>query len=90
MKAALKKQADELARTLSVKHRIEFVDRLLSGINDFATPEIERAWNREIKRRLDDYKSGRAKIIPSAQVHARIRRKLNEIRTRRASSRRVA
>jgi putative addiction module component (TIGR02574 family) len=90
MKAALKKQADELARTLSVKQRIEFVDRLLSVVNDFATPEIERAWNREIKRRLDDYEGGRAKTISSAQVHARITRKLNEIRARRSLSRRTA
>lgn len=90
MTVALKKQADELASKLSLKQRIEFAERLMTGVSDFATEEIERAWDREIKRRLDEYRSGKVKLIPSAQVHAEIRRKLNEIKARRASSRRTA
>ena len=90
MTVALKKQADALASKLSVKQRIEFAERLMAGVNDFANDEIERAWDREIKRRLDDYRTGRVKTIPSAQVHAEIRQRLNEIKARRVSSRRAA
>jgi putative addiction module component (TIGR02574 family) len=90
MTVALKKQADELANKLTAKQRIEFAERLMTGINDFADQEIERAWDREIKRRLDDYRSGKVKTIPSAQVHAEVRQRLNEIKARRVSSRRAA
>lgn len=90
MTVALKKQAAELASRLSVKQRIEFAERLMAGVNDFASEEIEQAWDREIKRRLDEYRSGKVKLIPSAQVHAELKRRLNEIKARRASSRRAA
>jgi putative addiction module component (TIGR02574 family) len=90
MTVALKKQADELASKLSTKQRIEFAERLMTGVSDFASVEIERAWRKEIKRRLDEYRSGKVKTIPSAQVHAEMKRKLNEIKARRASSRRAA
>jgi putative addiction module component (TIGR02574 family) len=32
--------------------------------------EIEAAWDREIKRRLDEIDSGKVEMIPSEQVHA--------------------
>jgi putative addiction module component (TIGR02574 family) len=89
MTVALKKQADELAGKLTVKQRIEFAERLMTGVNDFANEDVERAWDREIKRRLEEYRSGRVKPIPSAQVHAELKRKLNEIKARRVSSRRA-
>jgi putative addiction module component (TIGR02574 family) len=90
MTVALKKQADELANKLTVKQRIEFAERLMAGVNDFANEETERAWDQEIKRRLDDYRSGKVKSIPSVQVHAEMKRRLNEIKARRVSSRRAA
>jgi len=90
MTTALKKQADELASKLTVKQRIEFAERVMAGVNDFVDDETERAWDQEIKRRLDEYRSGKVKTISSAQVHAELKRKLNEIKARRASSRRAA
>lgn len=90
MTVALKKQADELASKLTIKQRIEFAERLMAGVNDFANEETERLWDREVKRRLDEYRSGEVKTIPSAQVHAEIKQKLNEIKARRVSSRRAA
>jgi putative addiction module component (TIGR02574 family) len=90
MTVALKKQADALAGKLSIKQRIEFAERLMTGVNDFANEETERAWDQEIKRRLDDYHAGKVKPIPSAQVHGEMKRRLNEIKARRVSSRRAA
>jgi putative addiction module component (TIGR02574 family) len=90
MTVALKKQAGELARKLTLKQRVEFAEQLLMGMDDFVSPAVERAWNKEIDRRLDDYRAGRVKTIPSAQVHAELKRKLNEIKARRISSRRAA
>ena len=90
MTTALKKQADDNASRLSVKQRIEFAERVMAGVNDFANEEVAREWDREIKRRLDDYRSGNVKAIPSARVHAELNRRLNEIKARRVSSRRAA
>jgi putative addiction module component (TIGR02574 family) len=90
MTVALKKQADELASKLSAKQRIEFAERLMTGVNDFASDELERAWDREIKRRLDEYRSGKVKSVPSEQIHAELKQRLNEIKARRVSSRRTA
>ena len=90
MTTALKKQADELASKLTVKQRIEFAERVMAGVNHFADDKTERDWDLEIKRRLDEYRSGKVKTIPSSQVHAELKRKLNEIKARRASSRRAA
>jgi len=90
MTVALKKQADELANKLTAKQRIEFAERLMAGVDDFVDQEVEHAWDREINRRLVDYRSGKVKTIPSAQVHAEVRQRLNEIKARRVSSRRAA
>lgn len=41
------------------------------------TPEeIERAWEEEIRRRLDDIRSGRVETIPADEVFASVRRLL--------------
>ena len=90
MTVALKKKADALASKLTLKQRIEFADRLIAGVEDFADPELGRAWDREIKRRLDEYRAGKVKTVPAKQVHREMKRILHEIKARRISSRRAA
>jgi putative addiction module component (TIGR02574 family) len=90
MTVALKKKADKLAADLTLKERVEFAEVLMAGVNDFVSPDAERAWNREIKQRLADYRSGVVKAVSSKDVHAELQRKLNEIKARRISSRRAA
>jgi putative addiction module component (TIGR02574 family) len=90
MTIALKKKADKLAAGMTLKERVEFAEILMTGVNNFVSPEVERAWDREIKQRLADYRSGRAKAVSSKDVHAELQRKLNEIKARRISSRRAA
>jgi len=90
MTIALKKKAGKLAADLTLKERVEFAEVLMAGVNDFVSPDVERAWNREIKQRLADYRSGVVKTVSSEDVHAELQRKLNEIKARRISSRRAA
>lgn len=90
MTVALKKKAGELAAQLTPKQRMEFAEVLMAGVDDFVSPEIERAWDKEIKRRLEELRSGKVKPIPAARVHATVRRRLNEIKAHRLSSRRAA
>ena len=40
--------------------------------------EIEAAWRKEVAGRVDEIKSGRAKLIPAEEVHRRARAALNE------------
>jgi len=88
MTIALEKKADKLASELTLEQRIEFAERLMAGIDRFASPEIEQAWSREVKHRLDDYRAGKVKAIPSGQVHNQVKRRLNEIKASRIPSRR--
>ena len=87
MTVTLKKKAGELAARLTPKQRVEFAEALMTGVEDFVSPEIERDWDKEIKRRLEELRSGKVKTIPAARVHAEMRRRLNEIKAHRISSR---
>ncbi|HEU5123830.1 MAG TPA: addiction module protein [Verrucomicrobiae bacterium] len=90
MTTALKKKAGKLAAGMTLKERVEFAEILMTGVNDFVSTNVERAWDREIKQRLDEYRAGRVKAVPAKQIHAELGRKLNEIKARRISSRRAA
>jgi len=90
MTVALKKKAGELVAKLKPEERVELADLLYATLPREYELAVDESWDREIDRRLDDYESGRVKTIPSAQVHAEMRRRLNEIKARRLSSRRAA
>ncbi|MCW7540891.1 addiction module protein [Aquabacterium sp. A7-Y] len=59
------------ARTLSEEERAALVLDLLESL-DPAEPseDVERQWNEEALRRLDEYDRGLTEAIPSEQVHA--------------------
>ncbi len=90
MTVAMKKKADKLMASLTPKERVELGEMLLTGVNDFVSPGIEKAWDKELKRRLEEVRSGKVKTIPAEKVHANIKRRLNEIKADRVSSRRAA
>jgi putative addiction module component (TIGR02574 family) len=57
------------ALALSVKERGLLIDRLVESLDDGPAEEgVEEAWADEIKRRVDDVRSGRVETIPSEQV----------------------
>jgi putative addiction module component (TIGR02574 family) len=57
------------ALALSVKERGLLIDRLVESLDDGPAEEgVEKAWADEIKRRVDDVRSGRVETIPSEQV----------------------
>jgi putative addiction module component (TIGR02574 family) len=89
MTTALKKQAGALIAKLKPGQRIELADCLYRSVSGGhpADQDLDRAWEKEIDRRLDELESGKVKTIPAAKVHAQVRRKLNEIKARRVSAR---
>jgi putative addiction module component (TIGR02574 family) len=59
----------EKALTLSAQERGLLIDRLVETLdNEPAEEGVQAAWEEEIKRRVDDIRSGRVKTIPGEQV----------------------
>ena len=59
----------EKALSLSTHERGLLIDRLVESLDDGPAEEgVEAAWDDEIKRRVDDIRSGRVKTIPGEQV----------------------
>jgi putative addiction module component (TIGR02574 family) len=59
----------EKALSLSTQERGLLAARLIDSLDDEQEEEgVEAAWDEEIKRRVDDIRSGRVKTIPGEQV----------------------
>jgi putative addiction module component (TIGR02574 family) len=57
------------AMQLSSHQRGLLIDRLVESLDDEAAdPDAEEAWAEEIKRRIDDIRSGKVKLIPGEEV----------------------
>jgi putative addiction module component (TIGR02574 family) len=64
----------EKALTLSTQERGLLIDRLVETLDNVPAEEgVEAAWEEEIKRRMDDIRSGRVKTIPGDQLLARLK-----------------
>jgi len=59
----------EKALALSTQDRGLLIDRLIASLDEEPSEEgAQAAWDNEIKRRVDDIRSGRVKTIPGEQV----------------------
>jgi putative addiction module component (TIGR02574 family) len=83
--AQLTPQVSELlkkALALSTQDRGALIDRLIASLDDEPADEgVEAAWDEEIKRRVEDIRSGRVKTISGEQVLQEMARKFRN-RTR--------
>jgi putative addiction module component (TIGR02574 family) len=70
--AQMTSQVSELlqkALALSTQERGMLIDRLVESLDDEAPDKgVEAAWDEEIKRRVDDIRSGRVNTIPGERV----------------------
>jgi putative addiction module component (TIGR02574 family) len=73
---ALEKEVLELPP----KSRARFAEKIIESIDDYADPEIEKAWTQEIGRRVAEIKSCKAKAILAQEAMAKARRALHETR----------
>jgi putative addiction module component (TIGR02574 family) len=59
----------EKALALSTQERGLLIDHLIESLDEEPPEEgVEEAWTEEIKRRVDDIRSGKVKMIPGEQV----------------------
>ena len=70
-------QIAESALGLPASERTRLVARLLESLDDARSdPDVERAWEREVARRIHDLVEGRAKTVPAEQALREARSKL--------------
>ena len=59
----------EKALALSTQERGLLIDHLIESLDEGPAEEgVEEAWAEEIRRRVDDIRSGKVKMIPGEQV----------------------
>jgi putative addiction module component (TIGR02574 family) len=66
----------EQALSLSVEEQEALADSLISNLGGKVDEGVQAAWDEEIKRRIDELDSGKAKSIPWEEVRERNLRKL--------------
>jgi putative addiction module component (TIGR02574 family) len=68
------------ALTLSPEERAQLVDSLLESLDGPREDPsaVEAAWNDEIRRRIEDLDSGKAKTVPWEEVRRRASAKLTD------------
>lgn len=62
---------------LPVDQRAEIADQILQTLNA-PDPEIEKAWAKEARRRLDEFEQGKMKTTAGEQVHQQLREKYSQ------------
>ena len=67
----------EKAMALSAQERGLLIDRLIESLDEGAAEEdVEKAWDSEIKRRVDEIRSGSVEMIPGEEVRRRLAARL--------------
>ena len=86
-RAATKKALLKKAMTLPADDRAALAHELLDSVHDAPEDpkEVEEAWRVEIERRIAEIDSGKAKLIPWEEAHARILASLKKVRARRTA-----
>lgn len=70
------KQLDDVASEalkMPRESRAKLAEALAESLGGDSPGDIDQAWSAEIRRRLDDLRSGRTKPVPWSQVRRRIR-----------------
>ncbi len=72
----LVEELSQKARALPPAERARLAEELLASLHEDRDPEIEAAWDEEIRRRIVEIENGTAKLIPADEVFAEIRKLL--------------
>ena len=60
------------ALAMPAEDRQDLLVQLMDSLDGPPDDDYEEAWAEEIKRRLDDYRTGKAEIVPGAEVRRRL------------------
>jgi len=77
------REANDLLRKaldLPPEDRAELAGSLIESLDVGEDENVQEAWNEEIRRRIEELDSGKAKTIPWAEVRRRVAAKLGDER----------
>jgi putative addiction module component (TIGR02574 family) len=67
-------KVEAAALALPARERALLAGRLIASLNgQDDSPEVELAWEEEIHRRMEEYRSGEVQSVPASEVFARAR-----------------
>ncbi len=64
------------AREHSSEDRARLAEELLASLEGDIDPEVDAAWDAELRRRIVAVESGSAQLLPTNEVFARVRQAL--------------
>ena len=71
-------EISKAALALNIDDRTILVNQLAESLHAEHDPEIERAWTKEIRRRVEEIRSGTVELIDSDVVFSEARRALRK------------
>jgi len=60
----------EQGKGLKPEERVRLVDILLASLQESTAPELEAAWDEEVRRRIKKYERGEGKVYDAEDVMA--------------------
>ena len=72
----LVQELSQKARALPPEDRARLAEELLASLHENPDPDVEAAWDQEIRRRISEIENGTAKLVPADEVFAEIRQLL--------------
>ncbi len=66
------KEIKKNANLLSRKKRADLIHELINTLDESTDKEIQTEWDMEVKKRVDEIKSGKAKGRLAEEIHAEI------------------
>jgi putative addiction module component (TIGR02574 family) len=70
-------ELSQRARELTPEDRARLAEELLASLEEKLEPEVDAAWNEELRKRIAEVENGTARLIPASEVFARVRRALS-------------
>ncbi len=61
------------AMNLSSSERAQIAEELISSLDELPDEEVEKAWQAEINRRIDEVESGKVQCVPWEQILEKLR-----------------
>jgi putative addiction module component (TIGR02574 family) len=69
-------ELSQRALTLAPQDRARLAEELLASLGADLEPEVDAAWDVELKKRIAEVESGTVKLLPADEVFERVRRSL--------------
>ena len=69
-------ELSQQARKLAPEDRARLAEELLASLEGDVEPEVDAAWDEELRKRIAEVEGGAVKLVPADEVFARVRRTL--------------